>query len=183
MDPFEELFLRIGESRDERHEAVLELGWMLEESTRAYLEEPPELHDLTPLERELSPRVFDPRLAPEEQGKVVAKLVDWTARDAVDPSILWAIGKALPEVGMDALLDVVRRRGGSFEEEAAYEALVAMEELMGWDEEGHPIDEVVQAIRRDNPLPFVMRWKEQGHGQTQDVADRVMLGLARYRHV
>jgi hypothetical protein len=120
------------ESEDDqiREEAVLQFSMLLERSNLA--------DSLALGEREadfyrsmLAPHLATVTLAAHEQAEVVTRLARLVADGRGTSSMLWAIGKAAPEAGIGPLLRLLCTHSSMFDEEMAYQALVALENFLG----------------------------------------------------
>jgi hypothetical protein len=170
---------QIDDDPEARYAAALEVSAMLGSSA------PPEPEGQSPLQRELSEDAFAFRVSPADQDRLLARLRAWFTPGDPDlaGAILGAIGQAAPVVGMPHLLSVVQRYGERFDDATAAEAMGALEQLLAFDDDGNPIDEVVQMLHHVSPLPFVLRYRDSFDSELSSASKRLLMRLGTYRHV
>src|SRR4051794_12169696 len=109
------------ESEDE---AILRIALMLEINR--------DVHQLSADDRRSYEEIIPPDLVwlsldPKEEEELVQGLAAVFVAKNRNPSILWALGKATPGVGLRALLEVLEVVGNGLGNEERWQALVALE--------------------------------------------------------
>lgn len=94
-----------------------------------------------------------------------AEIVEFLQREITDSnkstsSLLFTIGKASSKTGLIPLLDIIQNSSSEFNTNESYQALVSLERLLFWDDNG--IDnyglsdeEKRNIISQTNPTPFI----------------------------
>lgn len=181
MDPLDELLARIGDDPEDRRNAAIEFAMMLEESSR-HLPADPDDEPRSALQRELAGDPLRPWLGRDEQYRIVDELAAWIEEGDISADFFWAIGKAMPDVSAAPLLRAIGASEGAMDDATRRAALESLHGLLRMDA-GAALDDVVQALRHDNPLPFAMACQESADEEMQALATQVVALLGRYRHV
>jgi hypothetical protein len=117
------------------------------------------------------------------------KIVDFLQTEVVNcnkstHNLLFAIGKASSKAGLIPLLDIIQNNSCNFDENDSYQALIALERLLFWDEELSAEDKK-NIIYQNNPKPFIEAKLALGldnpsspySSGLQDTAKRLLDGL------
>jgi len=126
----------------------------------------------------LRPNLLSIKIKSDEQIDVVERLSYLAATNRTHPSMLWAIGKAAPEVGIVPLLALLRTRSGDFDEETLYQALMALENFLV-TKKGALLPDVAEAIRKDDPTPLLRELSRNENRRIAENAQRVLESLYR----
>lgn len=74
------------------------------------------------------------RLDTDEETFLVNELLRRVlSGDTCKSSLIWAIGKARPEVGLSRLIEIIKSHGNSFDDEMAYQTIISLENFMDYD--------------------------------------------------
>jgi hypothetical protein len=150
-----------------REEAVLQLSLLLERSNT--VEGPDSAYAGL-----LLPGLMHLRLTEEEQRDVVECLRSLSNSPKSSPSILAALGKASPKVGIEPLLSLIKEGSAEFDSETAYQAVIALDNFLVRDGDGQFIPEVAHQLRECSPATFLERMSRAGDPRLARHAHRVL---------
>src|SRR5262249_15527868 len=119
----------------ERNEAILVIGMILEKNTP--LADQDSFYE-TILPSDLMSATVDENL----QRKVVDSLFEDLEAGRGHATMLWAIGKALPTVALEPLLELLKAWPDSLGDDAAFEAILALQKFLPVDEGGYLLPEI-----------------------------------------
>lgn len=139
---------------DEQTDAVFQLAMLLERNTRPS-------NEAGFYESVLSADLLKITLDKSQQQEILAKLLSTNKIQRVLPSLLWAIGKALPEAGMPLLLDLVHQHPNLLTGEAAYQAAIAFENFLDRGKDATRAAAVEQAFKDTELLDFLRHTSAQ----------------------
>jgi len=165
------------EDRERKRHAVLQIAMLLERSTHA---------DQAELGREqerfyasIVPRhLMASSINRQEHEWVVERLSILVRAGKATPDMLWAIGKASPDVGIRPLLVLLGAYPVLLDDEAAYQALIALENFLVVDQGGlRPA--IAQAILEHTPVPALERMRGGSTPRLAQQAASVLASLER----
>jgi hypothetical protein len=134
---------------EERAHAVSQLAMLLEKNTRPSTE-------AGFYESILSPDLLEVALDVKQQRALLSRFAGLQQLLPLVPSLLWAAGKALPEAGMPVLLDLLRNRP-ELAPDAAYQALIALDNFLNGGSKGNKRFDPCDALRESHAMRF-LRW-------------------------
>lgn len=144
------------DSEDEtvQGEAILQLAMLLEksnhvrdESGNVHWEDKGEI---------LSPNLRDIYLDNGEQRVIVSRLTTLINSSKRNPSMLWALGKASPAIGIEPLLEILKKHSEEFDEDTAYQAILALGRFLPtWRR--RPLSKIARHILENSPKAFLER--------------------------
>lgn len=149
------------EAAQTRREAVLQLAMLLERRSDGNTGTTDSPAD-TFYRSIMAPHLHDIRPTPSEQMKIIAILAHEAATSADAPDMLWAVGKADPALGLGPLLRVLTIAGERFDEVTAYQATIALDNLLITTPNGALAPAVAMLIRATNLRALLQRWAS-GH--------------------
>ncbi len=166
-----------GEDPELKRHAVLQIAMLLERSTRA---------DQAELGREqerfyasIVPRhLLASSINRQEHEWVVERLSMLVRAGNATPDMLWAIGKASPDVGIRPLLVLLGAYPVLLDDEAAYQALIALENFLVVDKGGLR-SAIAQAIHEHTPVPPLERMRGSTTPRLAQQAASVLASLER----
>lgn len=94
-----------------------------------------------------------------------AEIIEFLQKEIIDLnkstySLLFTIGKASSSTGLAPLLDIIKNYSGGFNANESYQALVSLERLLFWDDNGINDYQLSDEKKRNllyqsNPIPFI----------------------------
>jgi hypothetical protein len=90
--------------------------------------------------------------------------------------MFWAIGKSAPQIGIGPLLMLLQTCSEKFDEEAAYQALIALDNFLVTDKGVLPA-EVAAKISGNDPTLFLIEQGKSDNPRTAVQAQRVLRSL------
>jgi hypothetical protein len=160
-------------SPEEQSEAVFQLAMLLEKSTRPS-------NEAGFYESVLSPDLHDLVLDKKQQKETIAKFRSIKELQRVLPAFVWAIGKAMPEAGVPLFLEVLRKHADLLTVEAAYQAVIALDNYLDWSgSEGKNSAAVESAIKDAAVVEFLQRSRSADDHKLAEHAQRVLKRLQK----
>ena len=159
-------------NKKRRDEAVLCLAMLLEKhSSRPDKQSnyelilPASLHSLS--------------LSSEDQQAIIERLGDLIESKEMLPSMLWALGKTTNSAAVLPLLRFINQHFQEADDDAIWQALIAIENFLVFDSNNQLRDEVVDYLNTENPL---RSFTEIGKRQNPDIvklSNRVITKVAK----
>lgn len=154
---------------DIRENALFQLGLMLERSNNGEtLSDAPDIYSDN-LSREMLRMV----LGKDEQNRVIDALsrLIATQKDS-RPTAFWTLSKAKGELALIPLLALIKAVGHQLNNEAAYQACLALKEWLNSDLLDN--EDIQEQLKLQNPTSALERWQESKDERLADAVDDVL---------
>lgn len=122
----------------------------------------------------LAPNLMQMKLTESEQRKVVAKFRVLINSPERTTGILSAIGRASPRIGIEPLLSVIREHWTEFDDETAYQAVIALDNFLVYGDRVQFIPEVTRELREQSPLPFLQKSSTSKERRLREHSQRLL---------
>jgi hypothetical protein len=156
--------------------ALFQLAMLLEKNTR-----PSDESGF--YETVLPPALLPIRLDVDAQAQILLELAKRATADGVPSAVLWAMGKALPKAAAPVLADLVTRHAELAEDaEAAYQAIIALENCLDYDREQGRSQDVAALSENTTVLDFVRQAADSPDPRLAEHAPRILRRLTRPSH-
>jgi len=133
---------------EDQSEAVFQIAMLLEKNTRP-------CDELGFYETVLSQELLNLKLSKSSQKRIVQQFSKIENLQRILPSVFWALGKALPEVGAPLLIELVQKYEKELTSEAAYQALISLENFLDGSRKNGLSEEVTDALSEENLDTFL----------------------------
>jgi hypothetical protein len=164
----------ISEDRATQDESILEIAMLLEKSTLMISGGTTSF----PYESVLSPFWLAIKLDETDQKAIVEGLTAFISSDRRIASMLWALGKSLPTIGINPLLTLLHDYADEFTDEELYQALITLDNFLISDK-GTLIPEIAGPIRHNNPLSSLQKMTGSRDPRLAKLARRVIENLTQ----
>ncbi len=141
------LDLADSEDEDMRRRALARIGLILERSS--YRVTKPDGYEVL-----LEPELLAIQLSEGEQRQIVERLFEVGTSRGMEPSILWAIGKASPFVAIGPVLEVLKDGGKELDEATTFQGVMTLEGLLV-ARKGKLFPEIARQVSQNSPVAFL----------------------------
>lgn len=173
------LFLNSTDTEEKRH-TITDIGMLLEMSTRNFNGNQSESVK-EEFKNYLDEELLSITLDIDEQGEIIDKLVERIlAKDALCVSMLWAIGKAYPTVGLPRLVEVIEFNWKTFDDEMAYQSIIALENFLDWDIVNNSLGNL---LSNEELMSFIREKSKSTDERLSECAKRVLGKLSRMKQI
>ena len=160
---------------DEQTEALSQIAMLLEKNTRPS-------DELGFYASVLPAAVMGLELNVNAQKQLLRELLRNPNLERAPSSFLWAVGKASPQVAIDALSTVLQRHSDWLRNsETAYQAIIALENCLDYDRERAIGSVVEQTLLGDAVTMFLQREADSPETRNRDHASRILRRMAKLR--
>lgn len=112
----------------------------------------------------------------DEQGEIIDKLVERIlAKDTLSVSMLWAIGKAYPTVGLPGLIKAIEFNWKTFDDEMSYQLIISLENFLYWDIIRNTAGDL---LRNDELMSFIQEKSKSTNERLSECSKRVLNKLS-----
>jgi len=151
---------------DEREFALLQIALVMEQSNLVDHTRTPDIYA-----DNLSRELLGLKLDAADQEQVVAQLVRMIAASSHNRETLyWALGKARADIGLPALLGLLKAQGKQLDDESAYQVVLALE---GFIKE-MAVERRTEYIRMNDPAPLLKKWLKSSDDRLASIAGRLL---------
>jgi hypothetical protein len=160
-------------SAEEQAAAAFQLAMLLEKNTRPS-------DEIGFYETVLPPDVAGIRLDEEAQAEILRELARRVSSARVPAGVFWAAGKALPQAGAPVVVDILAQHADLSEDpEAAYQALIALENCLDYDREQGRSPQAQMLFRNDTVIRFLRQAAASAEPRLAEQAPRLLRRLTR----
>jgi len=172
LDAWESLFREMREGDfDEQQDALFRIGLVLERHNSAIVGE----SDI--YEEALSRQLLRLTLDDGRQRAAINDLVAFAEDEAhVADAALYALGRARVELAVEPLLRLIASQGASWSNNAAYQAVFALDAFFRID-----ASVAMQALNQIDIRDLLGRWADSDDNMLVEKADAVLSRIARYQ--
>lgn len=156
--------------------AVNELAWLLEMNTRILCGVLNEAQTET-YKAFLDIELWSVRLTIDEQKEIAEYLADFLLQNKeneVCSSVIWVMGKILPEAGLPALIMAIKQGGAGFDDEMSYQSLISLENFLIYFAERN---ECEKPVTPPELTDFVEKKANSENERLSELARRVMIKI------
>jgi len=111
-------------------------------------------------------------LTPDEEHELVLEMRDVFLFENPHPTLMWAFGKATPGAALGPVLEILEERRESLEEEASYQLLATLGDLLLAAEE-----EDLWSLKQRDPRPWIARLAARHPGRVCESGRRLLWEL------
>ena len=127
----------------------------------------------------LPPELLSVTLNDREQQEIVKLLSTLTPNNSTNSLLFWTLGKAKPKFGIAPLLSLIHRFSNKFDDEAAYQAVIALDNFLIFNKfkESKMMPEIVQSLKENDPRPFLYKVVNSNNFRLAEISQALLKKL------
>lgn len=160
------------ENKEVREEAILQIAMLLEKNS--ICPDQPSFYETV-----LSDHLLSISLDESEQQEMIAELGNLILSEKMTASMLWALGKTTSRTALVPLLTWLRNHNRSLDEEAIWQALIALDNFLGLKVDGTLDCQVADMIRDYNLTSALQRILETDNPRLKKLGQKLLNRIQR----